>query len=196
MVMRLPERDRLSVTKEKLEADLAVAMGGRVAEELIFGAEKVTSGASSDIKYATSMARNMVAAWGMSDKIGPLFHGNDNDEVFLGHQIMHQKQGSEETANLIDAEVKRFVEAGYNRATKILKDNAAELETLAKGLLEYETLTGDEIKDLLAGKKIDRKSINDASDDSGTPAVSTIPKTGKPKKDGSSGDADTKPIQA
>ncbi len=175
MVMRLPERDRLSVTREKLEADLAVAMGGRVAEELIFGHDKVTSGASSDIQYATKMARNMVVAWGMSDKIGPLFHGDDREEVFLGHSLGQRSTTSDNTANLIDSETKRIVEEGYNRAKKILTENIDQLHKLAQGLLEYETLSGDEIKDFLDGKPIHRTSSNDKPPSSGAKTTS-VPK--------------------
>jgi len=155
MVMRLPESDRLSVTRAKLKADLAVAMGGRVAEEMIFGYEKVTSGASSDIQFASKIARNMVTSWGMSDKIGPLYHGDDREEVFIGHSISSSKN-SEETANLIDEEVKKLVEEGYEKAKTILTENLEELHKLASALLEYETLSGDEIKDLLGGKEIIR----------------------------------------
>jgi cell division protease FtsH len=177
LVMRLPERDRLSVTREKLTSDIAVAMGGRVAEEIIFGSDKVTSGASSDIKQATSMARGMVAEWGMSDKIGPVFHGNDQGEVFLGHSLVQQHRAmSEETANLIDAEVKLLVETGYKSATKILSDHLGQLHTLAKALLEYETLSGDDIRDLLDGKPIVRKS-----DDENTPPESSSIPSSAPK---------------
>ena len=180
MVMRLPEKDRLSVTRAKLKADLAVAMGGRVAEEIIFGEDKVTSGASSDIKYATSIAKNMVTQWGMSDKIGPLFHGDNQDEPFLGYQMGKSNSMSEETANLIDSEVKTIVQEGYDLATKLLNDNIDELHTLAKGLLEYETLSGDEIKDLLAGKKI----RSDENDSDGKPKrKSSLPKGGARKRD-------------
>ena len=164
MVMRLPEADRLSMSRAKMKADLAVAMGGRVAEELIFGTEKVTSGASSDIQYATKLARNMVAAWGMSDKIGPLFHGNDQEEVFLGHSLGRQNSTSADTANLIDEEVKRIVTDGYEDARRILTENMDQLHTLAKGLLEYETLSGDDIRDLLDGKPIIRADENDSGD--------------------------------
>jgi cell division protease FtsH len=156
MVMRLPEKDRLSLTRGKAKADIAVAMGGRVAEEMIFGYQKVTSGASSDIKMATSLARSMVSEWGMSDKIGPIFHGSDQEEVFLGKSMTHQKHNSEETANLIDTEVKGLVDEGYKLAHSLLKKHKKELEALAKGLLEYETLTGDEITQVIKGKKLDR----------------------------------------
>ncbi|MBV8939978.1 MAG: ATP-dependent zinc metalloprotease FtsH, partial [Alphaproteobacteria bacterium] len=139
MVMRLPERDKLSVTREKMEADLAVAMGGRVAEELIFGYDKVTSGASSDIQYATRMARAMVTEWGMSDKVGPLHYGADQQDVFLGQQLVQQTTHiSDDTASLIDAEVKRVVQESLARAKSILTEHLEQLHTLAEALLEYE----------------------------------------------------------
>lgn len=154
MVMRLPESDKLSYTREKAKADMAVAMGGRVAEEMIFGYEKVTSGASSDIKMATRMARSMVTEWGMSDKIGPIFHSSNQEEVFLGHSVTQQKNVSEDTANLIDEEVKSLVDEAFNHAKDLLTKYRDELECIARALLEYETLSGDDIRDLLKGKKI------------------------------------------
>jgi cell division protease FtsH len=165
MVMRLPEGDRLSVAVEKLKADLAVAMGGRVAEEIIFGAEKVTTGASSDIKMATSMARRMVTEWGMSDKLGPLHYGSEQEEVFLGYSMGHQKTISDDTAGIIDAEVRRIVEEGYERARKVLKENLADLHKLAKALLEYELLSGEEIKAVLRGEPIIRDETDDTPQD-------------------------------
>ena len=179
MVMRLPEADRLSMSRAKMKADLAVAMGGRVAEELIFGKEKVTSGASSDIQYATKLAKNMVVAWGMSDKIGPLFHGNDQEEVFLGHSLGRQAGASQETANMIDAEVKRIVTDGYDLAHKILTEQMDQLHTLAKGLLEHETLSGDDIKDLLDGKPIVRANDNEPTDKT---KHSSLPRGGRSRK--------------
>ncbi len=162
MVMRLPEGDRVSLSREKIWADLAVAMGGRIAEEMIFGYDKVTTGASSDIKMATDMARKMVTEWGMSDNIGPIHYGSNQEEVFLGHSIGQQKVLSEEAANKIDEEVQKIVTKAYNNAKKILEDNIDELHALAKGLIEYETLNGDEIMEVIKGKKINRtnKSIN------------------------------------
>ncbi|MCB2081079.1 MAG: ATP-dependent metallopeptidase FtsH/Yme1/Tma family protein [Hyphomicrobiales bacterium] len=188
MVMRLPERDQLSVTRAKLHDDIAVSMGGRVAEELIFGYDKVTSGASSDIQYATSMARNMVSKWGMSDKVGPLFHGSDNQEVFLGQSIVQQREMSESTANLIDAEVKEIVEKGYAAAKDILTKHRKELDMLADGLLEYETLSGDEIKELLKGKPI---RANDNKPKKTKPKSSSLPKGNAPKKATRKKDSDT-----
>lgn len=177
MVMRLPEGDRLSMAREKLHADLSVAMGGRVAEELIFGDDKVTTGASSDISMATNMARKMVTEWGMSDKLGPLRYASDQEEVFLGHSVAQSKNMSDETAALVDSEVRRIVEDGYKRATKILKENMDELHTLAKGLLEYEMLSGDEIKDLLAGRPIIRDDPDDEEKDDKKPK-SSVPSGG------------------
>ena len=133
MVMRLPEADKLSYLREKMYADLAVSMGGRVAEEIIFGHEKVSSGASSDIKYATKLARAMVTEWGMSDKIGPLFYGNDQGEVFLGYSMGHQTAPvSEQMANLIDSEVKRIVEEAHVKAkSEILTEHLEALHSIA-----------------------------------------------------------------
>jgi len=156
MVMRLPEADQLSIAKAKLEDDLAVAAGGRLAEEMIFGADMVTTGASSDIRQATTMARRMVTEWGMSDKLGFLAYHEDEGEVFLGRSVTQSKNMSDDTAKLVDQEVRRIVDAGYDKAAKILKKYEGELEKVAQGLLKYETLSGDEIADLLAGKEIDR----------------------------------------
>jgi len=186
MVMRLPEDDRLSVTREKLKADIAVAMGGRVAEELIFGYDKVTSGASSDIKMATSVARAMVTQWGMSDAIGPVLVGAEREEVFLGHSMGNDNKKSDHMAQIIDEEIRKLVDEGYETATKLLKKHIKKLHTLADNLLEYETLTGQEIKDIVAGKKINR-IIEEAIDIVDTPSV---PKSGsrKPKIDQVAGD--------
>lgn len=177
LVMRLPETDRFSVTREKLKTDITVAMGGRVAEELIFGYDRVTSGASSDIKQATSMARSMVTEWGMSDKIGPIFHGGDQSELVYGH-VSTSRGNSEGTASLIDEEIKLLVETGYNEARTILNDNIEQLHILANALLEYETLSGDEIKDLISGKPINRSDI-DSPTNTTAPRQSFIPKAGK-----------------
>ena len=162
MVMRLPEGDRISMSKEKLHADLAVAMGGRIAEEMIFGPEKVTTGASSDIKMATDMSRRMVMEWGMSHALGPINYGNEREEVFLGYSAGQQKSMSAATADKVDAEVKRIVEEAYTRAKMTLTDHRDELETLAKALLEYETLDGDEIPLVLKGEKLQRNTDDDA----------------------------------
>ncbi|MEM9629328.1 MAG: ATP-dependent zinc metalloprotease FtsH [Pseudomonadota bacterium] len=152
MVMRLPEGDRISVSREKLEADIAVAMGGRVAEELVFGHDKVTAGASSDIEQATKIARHMVTQWGMSDKLGPIAYGENQQEVFLGHSVTQSKNLSEETAQLIDAEIRELVDTGYDKARTLITDHKDRLDDLANALLEHETLTGDEISAILRGE--------------------------------------------
>ena len=163
MVMQLPERDKLSMSREQMTSRLAIMMGGRVAEEMVFGREKVTCGAASDIEQATKLARLMVTRWGLSDKLGTVAYGENQDEVFLGYQVSRQQNISEATAQTIDAEVRKLVEAGYAEATQILTDKRADLEMLAKGLLEFETLTGDEIKDLINGKRPVRE-IGDRAD--------------------------------
>jgi cell division protease FtsH len=151
MVMQLPERDKLSMTYEQMTSRLAILMGGRVAEEIIFGKEKITSGASSDIDQATKLARAMVTKWGYSDKLGVVAYGENQDEVFLGHSVSRTQNVSEETAKIIDAEVKRLVQGGFDEAKRILTEKIADLHTLAKTLLEYETLTGEEIVNAIKG---------------------------------------------
>ncbi len=182
MVWRLPERDEYSISREKLHQNLAIAMGGRVAEELIFGYDKVTSGASSDIKSATQMAKSMVTKYGMSDKLGPLLYGDNEEEVFLGHSVTRQQNVSEATAELIDKEIRAFVENAYEKATKILKDNIKDLRLIGKALLEYETLTGDELKELLKTGKVDRTAATSEKDKKSkakTKVKSSVPSTGK-----------------
>jgi cell division protease FtsH len=154
MVMRLPEGDRISVSREKLDADIAVAMGGRVAEELIFGHDKVTAGAASDIEQATKIARHMVTQWGMSDKLGPMAYGENQQEVFLGHSITQTRNVSEATAQLIDAEIRLLVENGFGTAKTIISQNLDRLHDLASALLEHETLTGEEVGAVLRGEPI------------------------------------------
>jgi cell division protease FtsH len=177
MVMQLPERDKLSMSLEQMTSRLAIMMGGRVAEELIFGREKVTSGASSDIEQATRLARMMVTRWGLSEALGTVSYGENQDEVFLGMSVSRTQNASEATVQKIDTEIRRFVEEGYNEATRILTEKRADLEALAKGLLEFETLSGDEIKDLLEGKKPNRESVLEPA----TPRASAVPPAGKPR---------------
>jgi len=179
MVMRLPERDEYSQSREKMHSNLAVAMGGRVAEEIIFGHDKVTSGASSDIQYATKLAKAMVTQWGMSDKLGPLQYAANEEEVFLGHSVARQQNVSEETARLIDSEVKSFVSGAETRAKDILNDHLDGLHKLADALLEYETLTGDEIKTIIDGGEIARPSPSDTPPQNPPSASSAIPTAGK-----------------
>lgn len=158
MVQQLPEKDQYSYTRAKMLSRLVILMGGRVAEELKFGYDAVTSGASSDIAAATNLARSMVTEWGMSDTLGPVLYSENSGEVFLGRSVTQNKNMSEDTARLVDAEIKRLVTEGHAEATKILKEKSKEWETLAQALIEYETLTGDEIKAVIAGEKINRKN--------------------------------------
>jgi cell division protease FtsH len=180
MVMRLPERDQLSHTREKLKADICVAMGGRVAEELVFGYDKVTSGASMDIKMATTLARAMVTQFGMSDKLGPLAYGDNEEEVFLGHSITRTQNLSDDTQKLVDQEIHGMVDEGYAGARRILEENLDQLHTVAKGLLEYETLSGQEIHDLLNGKPPVREFT--AKDDKPPRPSSAVPTAGKGRR--------------
>ncbi|MBN9311265.1 ATP-dependent zinc metalloprotease FtsH [Devosia sp.] len=188
MVMRLPERDQVSLTRRKAYADLAVAMGGRVAEEEIFGYEKVTSGASADIKMATGLARAMATEWGMSDRLGPLLYGDAQDEVFLGRSMMQRNTHlSDETQQVVDAEVKRFVEEGYQTAQTVIRENIDDLHAIAQALIEFETLTGDEIRGLLEGKTPTRPEDNEpAVKSTGVPVAG---KTGKKRPDADPGAA-------
>ena len=149
MVMQLPEKDEVSQTREQLHAQMAIAMGGRVAEELIFGDNKVTTGAVSDIEQATKRARAMVMRAGLSKELGPVAYGENEEEVFLGRSVARQQNMSEETAKKVDAEIKKFVELGYERAKKVLTEKIEDLHKLAKALLTYETLSGSEIDDII-----------------------------------------------
>lgn len=158
MVQQLPEKDRYSITRQQMMSRLIVAMGGRVAEEMKFGYDAVTSGASGDIQMATNLARSMVTEWGMSDALGPVLYAENSGEVFLGKSVTKNQNMSEETARLVDAEIKRLVTEGYEGARKLLKEKEKEWTMLAEALIEYETLTGDEIKQVIAGEKIDKSA--------------------------------------
>jgi cell division protease FtsH len=154
LVMSLPEGDRYSKHKSKLLSELAMAMGGRVAEEIIFGADKVSNGAAGDIKMATDQTRRMVTEWGMSDRLGMIAYGDNSQEVFLGHSVTQSKNVSEATARQIDAEIRRIIDEAYARTKQILMENIDELHLLAKGLLEHETLSGEEIRQVIRGEPI------------------------------------------
>ena len=149
MVMQLPERDEVSQTREQLHAQMAIAMGGRVAEEIIFGEDKVTTGAASDIDQATKRARAMVMKAGLSKELGPVAYGENEEEVFLGRSVARQQNMSEETAKKVDTEIRKIVDRGYERAKKILNEKIDDLHKLAKALLTYETLSGEEIEELI-----------------------------------------------
>ncbi|WP_411286550.1 ATP-dependent metallopeptidase FtsH/Yme1/Tma family protein, partial [Phenylobacterium sp.] len=181
MVMQLPEADRYSINFQQMTSKLTIMMGGRVAEELIFGKDKITSGASSDIQAATSLARNMVTRWGYSDELGLVSYGDNQEEVFLGHSVARTQNVSEATANIIDAEVKRLVQAGYDEAKRILTEKLDELHTLAKALLEYETLSGDEIINALKGVAPKRDELDSRRPNGPAVAVPISPRPASPE---------------
>jgi cell division protease FtsH len=190
MVMQLPERDMLSMSYEQMTSRLAILMGGRVSEEIIFGKDKVTSGAQSDIEQATKLARAMVTRWGFSDELGTVMYGENQEEVFLGYSMGRQQNISENTSQKIDSEVRRLVEMGQAEARRIITEKRAGLETLAKGLLEYETLTGDEIRGLLNGIEPVRQTDDDTP---ASPRRSPVPAAGKPTWSGPDADPGLKP---
>ncbi len=177
MVMRLPEKDQLSMRKDQMKAHLLIATGGRIAEEMIFGKDKITNGAASDIQMVTNLSKKMITEWGMSEKLGRLRYNSDSEEVFLGHSVAQSKNLSDSTAKLIDEEVRSLAEEAENNCRKILQDNIEELHIVAKGLLEYETLSGDEIKDLIKGIKPTRDDFDNDINTPKKPATS-VPKTG------------------
>jgi len=177
MVKFLPEGDRYSMKYKEFTSQLAVAMGGRVAEEITFGKDNITSGASSDIQQATKMAKAMVTQFGYSDELGTVAYGDNQEEVFLGMSMGRQQNVSEATARKIDAEVRRLVDEGYEAARRILTEKKKEFETLAQALLEYETLTGEEITDVINGKKPNRESVLEPTG----PRTSAVPPAGKPR---------------
>ena len=160
VTMWLPERDKLSQTRTELEALIASMFGGRVAEELIYGKKNITTGAGNDIQQATNLARRMVMEFGFSDKLGPLRYETNQEEVFLGHSVAQQRNISDETARLIDEEVRKLVEEGEKTSRKILTKYIEELHKIAKGLLEYETLSADDVDNILKGKELDKTNTN------------------------------------
>jgi len=179
MVVSMPERDNYSYHRDKMYADLATVMGGRAAEEIIFGYDKVSSGASGDIKQATKLARAMVMRWGMSDKLGPLEYEEEQGETFLGYSQTQRHNMSNETALMIDSEIKSLIDGGHKRATQVLSENVDQLHRIAGALLEYETLTGDEIKQIAAGEDVSRPDAGATA--STLPSSGTsIPKTRRP----------------
>ncbi|MCC0031569.1 MAG: ATP-dependent metallopeptidase FtsH/Yme1/Tma family protein [Brucellaceae bacterium] len=186
MVMQLPEGDRYSMSFRYMKSRLIIMMGGRVAEELKFGKENITSGASSDIEQATKLARAMVTQWGFSDKLGRVAYGENQQEVFLGHSVAQSKNVSESTAQIIDSEVRGLVDEAYDDARKILTKHKKEWIAIAEGLLEYETLSGDEIRQIIAGEKPSR----DLGDDTPPTRGSAVPKAGASRKKKGDGEAD------
>jgi cell division protease FtsH len=153
VTMFLPEDDRYSHSKQRLESQISSLFGGRIAEKLIFGTESVTTGASNDIERATEIARNMVTKWGLSDKMGPLAYSEEDGEVFLGHSVTQHKTLSDETAHAIDEEVRRIIDTNYARAERLLRENIEKLHMMAKALIRYETIDTEQIDDIMAGKQ-------------------------------------------
>lgn len=158
MVQQLPEKDQYSYSRAKMLSRLIICMGGRAAEELKFGRDKVTSGASSDIAAATKLARSMVTEWGMSDLLGPVLYAENSEEVFLGKSVTQNKNMSEETARVVDAEIKRLVCEAHEGAVNIMKEKKEDWERLSEALIEYETLTGEEIRQVINGEKINKSA--------------------------------------
>ncbi len=180
MVMQLPEDDKLSMSKVEMTSRLAIIMGGRVAEELKFGLDNVTAGAASDIQQATRLARAMITRWGYSDIIGPVDYGSDQGDVFLGQQLMQSSHISEETSRKIEEEVRKLIEQGKDDARRVMTEHRADWEAVALGLLEYETLSGEEIANLIKGTPPSRPDPSE--DDAG--ASSAVPVIGKRKRPG------------
>ncbi|MCP3670881.1 MAG: ATP-dependent zinc metalloprotease FtsH [Gammaproteobacteria bacterium] len=153
VTMFLPEEDRYSMSKERLESQISSLFGGRIAEEITFGSDQITTGASNDIKRATDIARSMVTKWGLSDKLGPLAYGEDEEEVFLGRSVTQHKNVSDDTAHSIDSEIRGFIDRNYERAEAILKENREKLKVMAEALIKYETIDGGQIDDIMAGRE-------------------------------------------
>jgi cell division protease FtsH len=152
VTMFLPEEDRYSYSKRRLESQITSLFGGRIAEELRFGPEAVTTGASNDIERATSLARNMVTKWGLSERLGPLAYMEDQGEVFLGRSVTQHKQVSDVTAHVIDEEIRRIIDTSYANARKILTDNREKLDVMSAALIKYETIDEEQLKDIMAGR--------------------------------------------
>jgi cell division protease FtsH len=185
VTMSLPERDRYGFSRRELESRIAVLFGGRVAEELVFGSENVTTGAGDDIRKATELARRMVTEFGFSEKLGPLRYSENEEEIFLGHSVTQRKNVSDATTRLIDEEIRRLVDDGETTARRVLSDHRDDLETVARALLEYETLTGEEVRALLRGEKIVRPDHDEPVKD--TKPKSSVPTSGSATKDKSRG---------
>ena len=152
ITMFLPERDQYSASRQKLESQISSLFGGRIAEEITFGRDKVTTGAQNDIERATNLARNMVTRWGLSDRLGPLAYSEEEGEVFLGRSVTKHKLVSEETAHLIDEEIRSFIDRNYERSERIIKENLDKLQLMAEALMQYETIDRFQIDDIMEGR--------------------------------------------
>ena len=181
----LPAEDRLSYSKQRLESQISSLFGGRLAEELVFGADAVTTGAQNDIQRATEIARSMVTKWGLSERLGPLAYHEDEGEVFLGHSVTQHKNVSDETAHLIDEEIRAVVDRNYQRAKGILEEHMDKLHLMAAALIKYETLDGNQLDDIMNGKDPRPPAEWGDSSPSGGSGVTSLPAAG-----GRKGDAD------
>jgi cell division protease FtsH len=190
VTMSLPERDKLSYSKQWCEARIAMTFGGRVAEQLIYGEDHLNTGASNDIMQATDLARRMVTEWGMSEKLGPLRYNENQQEVFLGHAITQRQNMSEDTAKLIDIEVRRIVSEGYHKAREIIFANKPKLEAVTQALMEFETISGEECKTVMDGGVISRKADDE---DRRGPAGPAVPVAGKARPRDEPGSAEPQP---
>ncbi|MEE8297122.1 MAG: ATP-dependent zinc metalloprotease FtsH [Hyphomicrobium sp.] len=193
VTMNLPERDKLSYSKQWCEARIAMSFGGRIAEQLIYGKEHLNTGASSDITQATQLARSMVTEWGMSEKLGPLRYNENQQEVFLGHAITQRQNMSEDTAKLIDQEVRRIVTEGEAKAREVLTAHRTELEAITQGLMEFETLTGEEVKALMRGEKIMRTPDDEGSVETVSSAVPSTGSRARPRDEPDTGGMEPQP---
>jgi cell division protease FtsH len=181
VTMFLPEEDRYSYSKERLESSISSLFGGRIAEQLIYGDDSVTTGASNDIQRATELARNMVTKWGLSEKLGPLTYSEEEGEVFLGHSVTQHKVVSDETAHIIDEEIRFIIDRNYKRAEQLLSDNKDKLTMMAEALMKYETINADQIGDIMMGK--DPRPPADWDDDGAAPPADKADKAEKDEKD-------------
>jgi cell division protease FtsH len=188
VTMFLPEEDRYSHSKEHLESQISSLFGGRIAEELIFGGNSVTTGASNDIMRATDIARSMVTKWGLSDRMGPLSYGEEEEEVFLGRSVTQHKALSDDTAHAIDEEVRAFIDRNYERAETILKEHIDKLHAMADALMKFETIDSDQIKDIMEGRDPRPPSGWDDDSQPGGPSATGDEKDSKDSKDKPIGD--------
>jgi cell division protease FtsH len=185
VTMFLPEEDRYSFSKQRLESQISSLFGGRIAEELIFGADMVTTGASNDIQRSTELARNMVTKWGLSERLGPLTYSEEEGEVFLGHSVTQHKNVSDETAHTIDAEIRSIIDRNYTRAESILKEHMEQLHLMAEALIKYETIDSDQINDIMNGKAPRPPRDWDEGPSSGPGTKPSVAADDKGAKDGS-----------
>jgi cell division protease FtsH len=193
VTMSLPERDKLSYSKQWCEARIAMMFGGRIAEQLIYGEDHLNTGASNDIMQATELARRMVTEWGMSDKLGPLRYNENQQEVFLGHAITQRQNMSEDTAKLIDEEIRRIVTDGEKKAREVLYANRDKLEAITQALMEYETISGDEVQQVMRGEKIVRSNDDEESKGPAGPAVPAAGKLRPPRPEPGTGGLEPQP---